>query len=263
MKTGLIFLLFAVTFSLVFCADAKANDSRSAKLAKTSTGGIIKGRLLNGAGKPCPHTELELIPVNAKKISKDERIWTVTNGNGYFDFENVPDGKYTLSINFDETPTDISPYSTYFYPNAPRRSNAKVFDITKTSNFSRLLFRLPASYEMKRFTGKIVWEDGEPVEYALVSLVDLDAQSDTGFGKIKSDANGTFKVSGFVGRKYQIAAILFDGDLIKDENPQLLAQGFSKTFYLNPKTNIIKITLKRPGADKEIKAGLVGSLISK
>lgn len=231
--------------------------------AKANTGGIFKGKLLNSAGKSCPHIELELVPIDAEQKSKDKRLWAITSTGGFFTFTNVPQGKYTLSINFNETPTDSSPYSTYFYPHTSKRSDAEVFEVTDNSNFSRLLFRLPESKKMKRFTGKIVWEDGEPVEDALVSLVDLEAQSDTGFGNTKSDANGVFKITGFIGRKYQIAAILFDGDLIKDTNPQLIAQGFSKMFYLDPKTNIIKITLKRPGTDEEPNNSLVGSLISK
>lgn len=252
MKAKLAFL-FTVLFISLMLFD----------VAKATTGGIFKGRLLNSAGKPCPHTELELVPVNVEQKSKDMRLWTVTTAGGFFIFKDVPPGKYTLSINFDETPTDTSPYSTYFYPHSPKRVDAEVFEVTENSNFSRLLFRLPTSHKMKRFTGKIVWEDGEPVVDALVSLVDLEAQSDTGFGKIKSDANGVFKVTGFIGRKYQIAAILFDGDLFKDANPQLLAQGFSKMFYLDTKTNIIKITLTRPGTDEETNNSLVGSLTGK
>lgn len=263
MKAGLTFLLFTLTFSLAFFDTAEANNSQSVKIEKNLAGGIIKGRLLNAAGKSRPYTELELVSVTASRISKDTRLWAITDSHGYFSFKSVPKGKYTLSINFAEAPTNTSPYQTFFYPNAPQRSDAKVFEVTEKSNFNNLLFRLPNREKMQPFTGKIVWEDGEPVANALISLVDLEAQSDTGFGQIKSNTNGTFRVSGFIGRKYQIAAILFDGDLIKDENPQLLAQGFSKMFYLKPKTNIIKITLKRPGTEKEIKAGLVGSLINR
>jgi hypothetical protein len=87
------------------------------------TGGTVSGKLLKANGKPLPHTEIELVPVSYDKQIDDTRFWATSNSLGDFIFSEVPDGKYTLSINFDEKPTDTSPYQTFFYPgNAPDAS---------------------------------------------------------------------------------------------------------------------------------------------
>ncbi len=258
MRAKLKFLLIALIISPLFVENINAKASHKTENLR---GGVIKGKLVKSNGKPRPYTNLELVPLKSEERINDMRLTAVTTSRGIFSFKNVPEGKYTLSINFNETPTTKAPYSTHFYPNTSQRNNAKVFEVSQTSYFNNLIFRLPKSYKMRRFTGKIVWEDGEPVMNALISLVDLDSRSDTGFGAIKSNSNGIFKVTGFVGRRYQIAAILFDGDLVTDSNPQLLAQGFSKRFYLHTKTNIIKVTLKRPGKAQKKGKGLVGKLI--
>jgi hypothetical protein len=264
MKAKPLFLFIAVVFSLVFYASAQKIVSQPVISNKTETGGgIIRGRLVKANSKPLAFTAIELVPVEADQKSEDLRLAAITTSQGNFAFKNLPSGKYTLSINFKENPTTQSPYSTHFYPNTAIRSEAKIFTVNNTTNLSQLTFRLPQSHKIKRFTGKIVWEDGEPVANALVSLVDINAQSDTGFGNVKSNSAGVFKVTGFIGRRYQIAAILFDGDIAQDTTPQLLAQGFSRRFYLHTKTNIIKITLTRPGKSKKKADGLVGRVIGK
>ncbi|MGI8668571.1 MAG: hypothetical protein ACR2J3_01855, partial [Aridibacter sp.] len=73
MKAKSTFLLSAMFVSLVLFQGAKAN-----------TGGIFKGKLLNSAGKPCPHTELELVSIDAEQKSKDKRLWTITSTGGFF-----------------------------------------------------------------------------------------------------------------------------------------------------------------------------------
>src|SRR5688500_4979997 len=75
-----------------------------------SAGGFVSGKLLKSNGRPLPYTEIELVPVAYNKQIDDKRFWAMSNATGNFSFSDVPGGKYTLSINFDEKPTDTSPY---------------------------------------------------------------------------------------------------------------------------------------------------------
>ena len=99
-------IIFAVAFVSVNCIFAQVGGKVT-----------IAGQLLKSNGKSLAYTEIELVPVAAKKIVIDGRLLAASNTSGKFSFVNVPDGKYTLSINFDDKPTDLSPYPTFFYPN--------------------------------------------------------------------------------------------------------------------------------------------------
>jgi len=218
-------------------APERAND-QSVKI-----GGVVSGRLLKSNGRPRQYTELELVPVGATKQLNDMRLWAITNGRGNFRFKDVPNGSYTLSINFGERPSSTSPYSTVFYPNKESRVDARVFQVIDGSSFSGLRFQLPPSLPRKRLTGKVTWSNGKPIRNAYVSLVDLEYQM-IAFGEIKTNSKGVFALTGFANREYQVHVLLFDSPKLKF-NSKPLAKGKSDSFLLDNKTKPLKIVLKR------------------
>src|SRR5215213_144174 len=96
---------------------------------KAFADGTLGGKLLKFNGKPLAYTEIELVPVDSAKQVASRQLWATTAANGNFIFDKIPPGEYTLSINFGEKPTDLSPYATYFYPKAANRALAKIFEI--------------------------------------------------------------------------------------------------------------------------------------
>jgi len=171
--------------------------------------GVVAGQLLKSNGKPLAYTEIELVPLGARRLINDPRLTGVSGANGKFAMNDVPRGKYTLSINFDDKPTDLSPYDTFFYPNTTNRSQAEVFDIGEGVKFEKLIFKLPPALAKRKVSGSVVYADGKPVTGAFIAMRDLKFDRGISFGQYKTDKLGNFTVSAFETRPYQVAAFLF------------------------------------------------------
>lgn len=242
MKINLIyFLLILLAFA---CVPA---------FAQTHAGGSIKGKLVKATGKPLPYTEIELVPVNAKKIVIDARLLGISDGAGNFSFNNLPDGRYTLSINFDDKPSDLSPYETFFYPAATERRQAEVFEINSSTKVAGIVFRLPAPLVQRKIIGKAVLDDGKPAAGAFIAMRDVLYDKYISFGVAKADKAGNFSVTAFAGRTYQLGAITFENDAktIWDASGRVTAGGESEIFLLDAATPVIIVDLtKSPDASR-------------
>ena len=221
----------------------------------------FSGKLLQSNGKPLAYTEIEMVPISSKKQINDPRLLATTGVSGLFSFANIPAGKYTLSINFDEKPTDTSPYSTFFYPNAANRTEAEIFSIDAASKISGIVFRLPSKLERRKITGKVVGADGKPVADAFVSLKDVQYDDSSFDLSNKTDAAGTFKFDGFENRTYYITAIQFD-KLPNNSAPPAkpIAYGKTKPFVLDANYSDFILRLKKLGEDDERLENNVGLL---
>jgi hypothetical protein len=210
---------------------------------------IIQGQLVKSNGRPLPYTEIELVPVTSNNIVNDSRLIGVSGINGKFGFFDVPPGSYTLSINFDDKPTDLSPYATYFYPKTDRREEAQVFQITESTRLRGLIFKMEPALTPKRITGIVTWNDGRPVKEAMIGCRDLKYDRVISFGCARTDVNGAFSIEGFIGRKYQIGAIVFELPLDRNGasgSPGLVvAAGETGVFDLEPSTEPLKIKVFR------------------
>ena len=176
-----------------------------------SAQGLVAGQLLKSNGKPLPYTEIELVPLGAKRLINDPKLIGISGSNGRFSLPAVPRGKYTLSINFDDKPTDLSPYETFYYPETYKRSEAEVFDIADGVKYQKLVFKLPPALVKGKITGRVVYADGKPVGGAFLALRDLKFDRGISFGQYKTDKLGDFSFTAFAGRRYQAAAFLFGG----------------------------------------------------
>ena len=211
-----------------------------------SAQGSISGQLLKSNGKPLPYTEIELVPLGSKKLVNDSRLIGTSGTLGKFTFSDVPDGKYTLSINFDDKPTDLSPYETFFYPNTYKRTEAETFDIDGKVKIQKLIFKLPPALVKRKVTGKVVFSDGKPVDNAFLALRDLKFDRSVFFGQFKSNKLGDFSFTAFGDRKYQVAAILFErfGGTVYDPY-EILGAAESDVFMLGEVTINLKLVLKK------------------
>jgi hypothetical protein len=237
---GLIFVLFAIS-----------NDI----FAKN----IISGKLLKSNGKPLAYVEIELTPTNSETIIIDKNMFAVSGSNGAFIFNNVPKGNFALSINFNEHPTDLSPYETCFYPNTNFRAEAKVFETDINTRFTGLIFQLPPQAEKRKITGKVVWQDKKPAanSYVMLRDVKLDPDFFITFGN-KADANGNFTLSAFENRKYQIIVVFMEG-----ENKYGVPKAFvrSEIFMLDKTATPFDLTLKEINGSNKLLENDVGMIL--
>lgn len=247
LKSAFILAVFFLVFSV---------------FGQSAEGGFVSGKLLKSNGKPLPYTEIELVPVLYDKQIDDRRFWATSNAAGNFSFSDVPDGKYTLSINFDEKPTDTSPYPTYFYPNSANRREAKTIEILMGGKVTGLSFKVPPPLEQRKVFGKVIDEDGKPVPGAFVYLRDVEYDKSLTLD-LRTDKNGNFALTGFETRQYQIGAILYEqiNPSIVDSPGEVVASAYSPVFTLDTANPNFTLVLEASDKLKKFKEKNVGALI--
>jgi hypothetical protein len=253
-----------ILVAAAFCLAAVLGVVRFASAQRVDTKRVtIEGRLLKADGKPLAYTEIELVPVGSTKITENYDLIAVSIANGSFYFANVPPGRYTLSINFDGKPSELSPYETVYYPHSPERSSATEFAVEYATRIRGLVFRLPPALERKVLVGRVLWDDGEPVYGAMIGFWDAAYDVSLSFGEPRSDKNGRFSVVGFSGRKYQFGAIVFDKETYKPfQSPgNVIASGESKVFVVNASTGIIEFRVKRSKDANKLLDKYVGMIL--
>lgn len=225
--------------------------------------GVVSGQLLKSNGKPLAYTEIELVPVNAKRLINDSRLIAVSGTTGKFSLSAVPAGKYTLSINFDDKPTDLSPYDTYFYPNTYQRSEAEVFEIAAGAKYQKLIFKLPPALVKVKITGRIFHADGNPVTgKILLGLRDLKFDRSVAFGEYKIGQTGDFAVTGFGNRTYQVGAILYErfGTTVFDPI-EIVGAAESEVFSVETAPVNLKLVIKQLQSYEEIRNKYLAQLV--
>jgi hypothetical protein len=241
---------FFIFLGLVFVLLTTSNDV----FAKN----VISGKLLKSNGKPLQYVEIELILTNSETIIIDKNLFAVSSSNGVFAFNNVPKGKFNLSINFNEHPTDLSPYETCFYPRTNFRAEAEIFETDVNTRFTGLLFQLPPQAEKRKITGKVVWKDKKPAADSFIMLRDVKLDPDfyVLFNN-KADVNGNFTLSAFENRKYQIIAVFMEGEA-KYGVPKAFVK--SEIFLLDKAITPFDLTLKEINGSNKLLENDVGIL---
>jgi hypothetical protein len=223
--------------------------------------GQIKGQLLKANGKPLSYTEIELVPVDSQKPVNDPNLVGISDTVGRFAFPKIPPGKYTLSINFDDKPTELSPYATFFYPNAKKRADAEIFEIDGSAKPRTITFQLPPPLAQLKVIGKVVNREGQPVPEVYVHLRDV-MFGEVGFPfSAQTDKNGNFAFKGFENRLYQVGAILLARPLKFPEPPEPIAMATSEVFVLNAQTSSLTLTLKELDNATKKQNQTIGKLI--
>lgn len=241
-----------IAFSTFFLFILSANFTQSSAQ--------IRGKLLKSDGKPLAYTEIEMVPVDSDKIVIDARMIATTNTSGLFTFR-LPKGKYTLSINFGDQPTPLSPFETFFYPKTTERENAEIFVIDENSKPQTITFQLPPALVKARITGKVIDINEKPVPNVRIGLRDLGYDVGLGFGAIKTDKFGAFALDALSDRKYQLGAILYEYEpKFLVEFPRIIGVAESGIFTLDKETKPFKLTLRQMSDYNEIRDKYVGFL---
>lgn len=252
MKAKLTFFTLIFLFIVIFTQDLSAKTT-------------LNGKLLQSNGRPLAFTEIELVPLESDVQLSDTRLLAISSNTGRFSFSNVPEGRYTLSINFDEKPTETSPYATFFYPNTEIRASAEIFEINETSKFAPLTFRLPPKLIQRTITGQVIWSSGIPIADAFIYINDVDFDEMYGLTNLKTDSDGNFALKAFENRNYIVGAVLFERmgkNLVESIGP-VFAATKSESFLLNANTEKIILKMEEPEDLKIRRDRIVGKLIVK
>ncbi|HRI03814.1 MAG TPA: carboxypeptidase-like regulatory domain-containing protein [Pyrinomonadaceae bacterium] len=219
----------------------------------------IQGKLVKSDSKPLAYIELELVQVGMDHVPNDSRFIGVSDTFGKFRFTDVPPGKYTLSINFGDKPTFLSPFETYFYPGTSKREEATEFTIDASTRLTGVVFKLRSALVKNPIAGRITWPDGKPVHGAVVSCRDIEFDVKNSFGSVRSDKNGMFALEAFVGRRYQLGFMLFDRDLPTPfDRGEIIAIAESDEFVLSKTTGILEIKMIRSRDEQRMLDKYVG-----
>ncbi len=202
----------------------------------------ISGKVLDVKGSPVREIFVELLPADLNEKPKPftfkER--DLTNEFGNFTLENVPPGSYTLSINYTTSPDEDDAFPTTFYPNAPDKQQAMIFNVEFGSeDIKNIEFRLPPRLETQEIRGIVVWADGTPAYDIHVGL--QDAEDNLFASDARTDKAGNFTLMGFSGRKYYISADNYSSD--KDSN--LVSYFMSDKFTLDKDVKPFLVVLEK------------------
>jgi hypothetical protein len=192
-------------------------------------------------GKPVPSIWVELVPLSITPPTNVRlpEEFTVTNPQGQATFYDTPPGKYTISINFFNAPTQKAPFPSVFAPGLEDRSRAEIFEIYAGTQISKKIeIRVPRSLEAVTLSGIVVDKTGKPVKGAQVNLLDEIEPDICVNGCGETNEKGEFTVTGYVGRRYTIEALTRDAT----DNPSM--SGVTPVFALEKKAAPVQIIVK-------------------
>ena len=200
----------------------------------------ISVKVLDPNGRPVPSIWVELVPISIESSpnrSPDE--FTVTNPQGGAIFFDRPPGKYTISVNFFNSPDTKAPFPAVFAPGVEERSRAQVFEIFPGTHLSKtVIIKIPRVLEPVNLSGIVIGPDGKPVKDAQVNLLDEREPDFCVNGCGETNEKGEFTVVGYRGRRYSIEA------LMRDENDNPSHRGRTEIFLLDSSPKPLRILLK-------------------
>lgn len=203
----------------------------------------IVGKVLDSEGNPIENLRLELFSID-EELSYSGGDDVLSDEKGEFEFENVPAGRYTLSVNFMTQPNKESPFPSTYYPNASKRENATIIDVGLGQSINNIIFNLPPRIPLQQIYGTLVLPDGRPAAKMTINLLSEDGK--WSYDRAETDENGYFVLNGFVGRTYSFSVDYYG------ENKEMRNFAVKKdAFTLEKDTPSFRLVLQRKTEDKE------------
>jgi hypothetical protein len=174
----------------------------------TKSDGRVSGKVLDSQGRIVIGAEVNLLnaddPRRVSRTSLGVHSFTQsTNKDGYYEFVEVPPGRYYLGFDLEDEPKGEFPYPRTYYPGSPDRDQATVIVLGDGEHLTGYDIPLPPALPVKTIEGIFLWSDSRPVSPGNVTLRDrADTQT---AGKIYAyatvDAQGHFTLRGFEGKE--------------------------------------------------------------
>jgi len=171
--------------------------------------GRISGTAYDAEGEVAPHVLLTLIEADNQDSTANYNKLVRTDDQGHFTFSALPPGRYFLAVNahrFPEPDDITNAYPRTYYPGAADVSQAKAIKLAAGENVRGVDLRLPQRRSPSTITGKVVWEDGEPVANAGISFKNVTYHDPGISNGLQADEQGYFTIKAYVGETFQIEA---------------------------------------------------------
>jgi hypothetical protein len=171
--------------------------------------GRVSGTIVDGAGQPAAKVLVALVEADHVDVEKDWNLLERTDEKGQYNFSSVPPGRYLLAINFTRFPEAEDATNAFprtFYPGVTNAKEAEVITLGAGEVLRDKDLRLPERRAPSVISGKVVWDDGQPVAKGGISFRDVtyhDPGMDNG---VSTDEQGYFTIKGYVGQTFVIAA---------------------------------------------------------
>lgn len=209
--------------------------------------GRVSGTVFDPEGQPVPRLLLALVEGDKVDPVKYYSKLTRTDDLGRYSFSGLPPGRYVIAVNLTRYPqpndeTDAFPRT--FYPGVSTASEAEVISLAAGEELREKDFRLPNRRAPSIITGKVVWDDGQPVTKANISTRDVTYHDPGVNNGVSVDEQGYFTIKGYVGQTLLISASSnrpYTGD--RQLGPMERAEPLRITLT-NP-TEMVKIVITR------------------
>jgi hypothetical protein len=165
----------------------------------------IAGTLLYAEGKPAAGMRVELLRRNQQeKWYATYKMWTQTDKQGNFKFNDIESGDYLLGYEiWRQSPSDYTPYPTRYYPGVTQLSEATPITLLPQQKLKGLQLTLSKPQIERRITLKVVMPDGKPPGENLLQIFNqvglIKNLEGTGHG-------GILVFKGYQEREYQFRA---------------------------------------------------------
>jgi len=206
--------------------------------------GQIRGTVLGPDGKPLSLASVELYRAGTYS-DKKPGLWSFQDSRGYFEFDHVGPGEYTLVYNRTNRQDPNSPYPRTFYPDATNLSDAQTITLKEDQDLPKVDITVGEGYATRQLRVKLKWEGKRPK-----GSVALVAKAEQGENPSAEEvAEGVYEFTILESGNYAISAY-------EDITPPLLRPG-SKPPACTLPARIETPAVKIAGSDTDTKEVLL------
>lgn len=169
---------------------------------RAALNGRVRGRVFREDGRPLPHVQVDLIPVDPKqaRVAAARQIGGVrTNEYGEFEFSGQPPGAYWLGINLSRAPTSGVPYPATFFPGTTNPDGAEPIVIGQGTEHNGLDFVV--SDPLARGQLEVVLDTGDAAQTNVYACVSQPGQ---GGGVYKKPLDAPLLIDVVEGSSYRL-----------------------------------------------------------
>jgi hypothetical protein len=205
--------------------------------------GRISGVVLAADGHPAAGLSLEVIAVERTGASGLVPTLTgKTDSGGYYEFSDVPPGRYVVGVNLQRGIEPAIVYTRTFHPGTASPGAATIVEIGAGSHQQLEPLKLPPPRQRRTLTGQVVWSDGRPVPGAFVSPQDGEADWRQVAIAVRTDADGRFTFVVHDGLSYGARASFN----LPDDPQYRQAQARAGPFIVSPRLEPLRLVLVAP-----------------